>query len=64
MAALTATLLARCWPLHGSTYLLKSVDTVTLNDTDKKVGTARTYENNGAHVVEFLTAIGEPEADL
>lgn len=37
-------------------------DTVTLNGTDNKVGTARTYESNGAHVVETLTLYMKPNA--
>lgn len=35
-------------------------DTVTLNGTDKTVGTARTYEIVGAHVVETLKTYSKP----
>lgn len=35
-------------------------DTVTLNGTDNEVGTARTYETSGAHVVETITVYDKP----
>jgi len=36
-------------------------DTVTLNGTDNTVGTARTYDIDGAHVVETITTYSKPE---
>lgn len=35
-------------------------DTVTLNGTDNTVGTARTYDIDGAHVVETITTYSKP----
>ena len=35
-------------------------DTVTLNGTDNTVGTARTYDIDGAHVVETITVYSKP----
>lgn len=35
-------------------------DTVTLNGTDNKVGTARMYETSGAYVVETITVYDKP----
>ena len=37
-------------------------DTVTLNGTDNTIGTARTYDSGGAHVVETLTVYNKPAA--
>lgn len=37
-------------------------DTVTLNGTDNTVGTARTYDTAGAHVVETIIVYNKPEA--
>jgi hypothetical protein len=35
-------------------------DTVTLNGTDNTVGTARTYDLQGAHIVETITTYSKP----
>ncbi|MCJ1406517.1 hypothetical protein MMC19_000583 [Ptychographa xylographoides] len=35
-------------------------DTVSLNGSDNTVGTARTYNNSGAHVIETLTVYQKP----
>ena len=35
-------------------------DTVTLNGTDNTVGTSRTYDLDGAHVVETITTYSKP----
>lgn len=37
-------------------------DTVTLNGTDNTVGTSRSYDNSGAHIVETLTTYSKPAA--
>ncbi len=37
-------------------------NTVTLNGTDNTIGTARTYDTAGAHVVETLTVYDKPAA--
>ena len=37
-------------------------NTVTLNGTDDTVGTARTYDSGGAHVVETITVYNKPAA--
>ncbi len=37
-------------------------DTVTLNGTDNTVGTTRTYDTHGAHVIETITTYSKPAA--
>lgn len=37
-------------------------DTVTLNGTDNTVGTARTYDLAGAHVIETILEYSKPAA--